>query len=126
MEFPRQRLSTSDRMWAAGAHLSALLMYVTGILHIIAPLIIWIWKRDSNRFVAQEALEALNFNISITIYSFVAFLLCFVLIGFPILFAIPVFQIACIIVAGVTAGDGRPFRYPLTFRFVRQSATYLV
>ncbi len=105
-------------MWAMLAHLSAFAMYVTGIGHIIGPLVIWLSKRDGNPFVEDQAKEALNFQISITIYLMGAFVLCFVLIGIPLLIAIHTFQVVCMIIAAIKANDGIAFRYPFTLRFV--------
>ena len=118
MDTPTPALSGEDRLWGALAHLSALSMYFTGIGFIAGPLIIWLWKRDTNPFVANEAKEAMNFNISVTIYALVALVLCLVLIGIPLLIALHTFQIICIIVGALKASDGRPFRYPLNLRLV--------
>ena len=122
MEPPVPAASSEDRLWGALAHLSALSMYVTGIGFVAGPLIIWLWKRDTSVFAGQEAREALNFNISIFIYSAAAGVLCLTIILIPIAIIlmglIHVFHLICIIVGGVKAGDGRPFRYPLNLRLV--------
>jgi uncharacterized Tic20 family protein len=108
-----------DRLWGALAHLSAFAMYFTGIGHIVGPMIIWLWKRDTDTFVAEEAKEAMNFNISVSIYAIFCGLLCLLLIGIPLLIALHTFQVVCIIVGGLKASDGRPFRYPLNLRLVK-------
>ena len=82
-------------------------------------MIIWLWKRDTNAFVAEEAKEALNFNISVTIYGVVAAALIFVGVGLLILPALGVFHVVCIIIAALKASDGRSFRYPLCMRLVK-------
>jgi hypothetical protein len=115
---PAPSLTGEDRLWGAIAHLSAFAIYFTGIGHIVGPMIIWLWKRDTNPFVAAEAKEAMNFNISVTIYALVCGVLCFVLIGIPLLIALHAFQVICIIVGALKASDGRPFRYPLNLRLV--------
>jgi len=118
MESPTPTLTGEDRLWAALAHLSAFAMYFTGIGHIVGPMIIWLWKRDTNPFVASEAREAMNFNISVSIYALVALVLCLIVIGIPLLIAIHTFQVICIIVAALKASDGIHFRYPLNLRLV--------
>jgi hypothetical protein len=118
MESPTQPLTGEDRLWGALAHFSAFAMYFTGVGHIVAPMIIWLWKRDTNPFVAGEAREAMNFNISISIYALIAWVLCLVLIGIPLLIALHAIQVICIIIGGLKASDGRPFRYPLNLRLV--------
>jgi uncharacterized protein len=110
--------SEDDRLWGMLAHLSAFSMYFTGIGHLLGPLIVWLAKKESSPFVADQAKEALNFQISISIYGIVAGVLCFVLIGFPILAALVPFQFVFMIVAGIKAKDGVVYRYPLTLRFL--------
>ncbi|MEI8108349.1 MAG: DUF4870 domain-containing protein [Verrucomicrobiota bacterium] len=110
--------SEDDRLWGMLAHLSAFSMYFTGIGHLLGPLIVWLAKKENSPFVADQAKEALNFQISISIYGIVAGLLCFVLIGFPILAALVPFQFVFMIVAGIKAKDGVVYRYPLTLRFL--------
>ena len=118
MATPVLSVSSEDRMWGALAHLSAFAIYFTGIGHIVGPMIIWLWKRDTNPFVASEAREAMNFNISVSLYAVIAGVLCVVLIGFPLLIALHTFQVICIIVGALRASDGLPFRYPLNLRLV--------
>ena len=110
--------SEDDRLWGMLAHLSAFSMYFTGIGHLLGPLIVWLAKKENSPFVADQAKEALNFQISISIYGFVAFLLSlFLCITAPILVALLPFQIVFMIVAGIKAKDGVVYRYPLTLRF---------
>ena len=115
---PAPSLTGEDRLWGAIAHLSAFAIYFTGIGHIVGPMIIWLWKRDTNPWVANEAREAMNFNISVTIYAIVCVVLCLVVIGIPMLIALHTFQVICIIIAALKASDGRSFRYPLNLRLV--------
>jgi hypothetical protein len=108
-----------DRLWGALAHFSAFTMYFTGFGHIVGPLIIWLWKRDTDPWVSGEAKEAMNFNISITLYAIGAAILIFVFIGVFLLWAIHIFQVVCIVIAGLKGADGRSFRYPLNLRLVK-------
>lgn len=100
-------------------HLSALVLYV-GIPfgNLIGPLVVWLMKRDEFRLVDAHGREALNFNISITIYTFICILLIFVLVGIPLLFLMPLFHIIPIIIAVVRLSSGGFFYYPLTIRFL--------
>jgi len=107
------------RQWALFAHLSAL---VTGFL---GPLVIYLLKREDHPFAADQAREALNFNLSFLIYSLglgvVAFVLSFVLIGFFLFFLffpLTIGWLVLTIVAAVKASNGEVFRYPLSIRMV--------
>jgi len=108
-----------QRMWAMIAHLSAIPSFFSIIGHLIGPLIVWLAKRDGNPFVDDQAKEALNFQISVTIYAIIPAILMLVIIGFPLLFALSVFQIVCVIIAGIKASDGVAFRYPLNLRLIK-------
>ena len=85
----------------------------------IGTLVLWLWKKDTMPFVDDQGKEALNFQISVYIYSFVAWLLCFVVVGFILLPIVTVGSIVLIILAAVAAYDGRAYRYPLTIRLIK-------
>ena len=103
------------RTWAMVCHLSALLGFLP-FLHIVAPLVVWLMKRDEHPFIDDQGKEAVNFQISMTIY-FV--LLCFSLIGIPIAIALPLVNIVMIIIAVIKVSGGETYRYPLTLRLIK-------
>jgi uncharacterized protein len=113
-----------SRQWALFAHLSAFAGLLIG-LNFLGPLIIYLVKKNEDPFVADQAREALNFNLSVFLYLLVggiaAVVLTLVLIGillFPVLFAIVFAWIVLTIVAAVKANGGETYRYPATIRFV--------
>jgi len=110
------------RTWAMVAHLSGFAYYFTGIGHLIGPLVVWLLKKDGSPFVDVNGKEALNFQISMTIYGIVSLLLIITvvgaLIGIPLLIAIHILQVAGMIIASIKAADGLAWRYPLTIRFL--------
>ena len=108
----------AERNWAVAAHLSSLSLYL-GIPFgdLLGPLIIWLVKKDEP-FTEAHAKESLNFQISLLVYAAVSFLLLFFLIGFLLLPAIIVLHVVLVIVAAIKASEGKPYRYPLTIRFI--------
>ena len=114
------RSDKESKMWATFCHLAALVGYI-GIPfgNVLGPLVVWLIKKDDLAFVNQQGREALNFQISVTIYGFVAFLLCFMYVGIPLLILVIIGNLVAIIVAAVQANEGRPFRYPLSIRFIK-------
>jgi uncharacterized Tic20 family protein len=123
---PSTGISSEERNWAMIGHLSALTGWISGIGYIAGPLVVWLIKKDTMPFAAQEAKEALNFNISWCLWGILlaiaAFVLTFVLVGlllWPVVALVPVGMLVLSIVAGVRAGEGRPYRYPLTIRFLQ-------
>lgn len=114
-------LTQQEKKWGMLTHLSALIaqFIFPGLGPIIAPLIVWLIKKDSIAFVDDQGKEALNFNISVFLYSIICGLLWLVVIGmvlFPILF---LFWLVFTIVASVKAYEGVAYRYPLTIRFFK-------
>jgi uncharacterized Tic20 family protein len=108
------------RMWAVLAHLSPLLGWLLPFAgNIVLPLIIWLVKRDENPFIDDQGKEALNFQITVTIASFVSVMLMFVCIGFvttPLLF---IGALVLMIMAAIKANNGEAYRYPLTIRLIK-------
>ncbi|GAA4872650.1 DUF4870 domain-containing protein [Paenibacillus vulneris] len=89
------------------------------ILGVLAPLIIWLIKKDESAYIAEHAKESLNFQISMIIYSFVAGILCFAVIGFVLLPLLGIFALIVIIIASVRASKGQMYEYPLTIRLIK-------
>lgn len=108
-----------ERTWAMACHLAAFAGYVIPFGHVIGPLVVWLIKREELPLVRDQGREALNFQISITIYAAVSVLLVFVVIGVPMLIAVGLFNIVMIIIASLAANSGQAYRYPLCLRLVR-------
>ena len=106
--------------WATFCHVSALSLYL-GIPfgHIVAPLIIWLIKKNEFPFVDEQGKESLNFQISMTIYGIIVFLLCYVFIGFVLLPVFVIAHIALIVIAIVKTNKGENYRYPFTIRIIK-------
>ena len=108
-----------EKLWGALCHLSALAGDVgVPFGHIAGPLIVWLIKKDQIPFVDDQGKEALNFQISITLYIFLCIPLVFLLIGIPMIFGLVIFQLVATIIGGVKASTGAAFRYPLNIRFI--------
>jgi uncharacterized Tic20 family protein len=97
------------------ALLAHILTFVAGF---IAPLVIYLVKRDESKFVSDHAKESLNFQISLCIYFFISFLLIFVLVGILLMIALGFFTLVLVIVACIKASEGKIYRYPFTIRFL--------
>lgn len=125
------------RTWATVAHLSPL-AGLTGIpfANVIGPLVVWLIKRQDHPFVDDQGKEALNFQLSLTLYAvavglvlapvlFIGALLpvlpglVFVPVAIVGAVALLVFGLVMIVVAALRANEGEAYRYPLTIRFVR-------
>jgi uncharacterized Tic20 family protein len=114
---------SAERNWCLWCHLSGL---VVPMGNILGPVIIWQMKRAEFPAVDEHGKEALNFQLSVLIYllgggviTFLGMLLCIGWLLVPVLCLIPVVALIFTIIAGVKAGDGVLYRYPLTLRLVK-------
>jgi uncharacterized Tic20 family protein len=99
-------LSSSDRTLAALCHVSTWLnMFVPG-LGFVLPLVILLVMRDQSRFVAENAKESMNFQISMLIYFICSIPLFIVLIGVPLFFGVILLGLICPLIATIRAADG--------------------
>ncbi|MBE9203830.1 DUF4870 domain-containing protein [Synechocystis sp. PCC 7339] len=113
------QVDPESRNWAMIAHLSTFAGYLVPFGNIIAPLVVWLMKKDELEFVNDQAKEALNFQISILIYVIVSGVLILLLIGIPLLIAVLVFDLVVTIMAAVKANEGIRYRYPLKITFIK-------
>ncbi|MDD4550497.1 MAG: DUF4870 domain-containing protein, partial [Syntrophomonadaceae bacterium] len=129
-------LGQQEKGWATGCHLAGLAI-LTGIpmANIIAPLIVWLIKKNEYEFVDLQGKEALNFQISMSIYAGIVFLLFMLGIieasggglffGYAnfslmsLVFVIGLVDLIFAIIAGIKASNGEMYRYPLTIRFIK-------
>lgn len=111
---PQPATTTSEeRTLAMLAHL---LTFVGGF---IAPLIIWLVKKDESAFVSENAKESLNFQITVFLVVIACLLLTLVIIG---AFLLPVVGIAAfimVIIATIRSSEGKIYRYPINWRIVK-------
>ena len=98
------------------AILSHVLCFVVGLL---APLIIYLVKKDESQYVAAHAKESLNFQITFWIFFVVFFILIVVYIGILLLWLEGIVATILIIVATVRASEGKLYRYPFSIRLIK-------
>lgn len=100
----------------------AMLTHLSGILFgFIVPLIIWLTNKDKagKEWLTGQALEALNFQITIAIAMVGCIVLTIVLIGALLMPVVGLFSLVFCIVAGVAANRGETYRYPIALRLVK-------
>lgn len=124
-------LTKEERNWAMAAHLCGLLWLAGGsgliffpfgslvLFTLLGPFIIWRTKGQSMPFVAEQAVESLNFQITVFLLGVLFLVLAFLLIGFLLLWILGVVNLILVIVAALKVSDGRPYRYPFCLRLVK-------
>jgi len=115
---PNQPYRSDENMWAMLCHLSTFAGFLIPFGNIVAPLVIWLLKKDEFPLVDDQGKEALNFQISMTIYLIASGILVLILIGFPLLILLLIFDLVFTVLAALRANQGERFRYPASIRFI--------
>lgn len=97
----------------------ATVTHLGGTLFSFLPaLIVWILKKDDSAYLADQAKEALNFQITVLLAYIAAGVLSWILIGllfFPIIWIV---NIVFCIIAAIATSKGETYRYPLCLRLI--------
>jgi len=112
-------LTNEEKQWAMFCHLSVLSGFIIPFGNIVGPLVLWLLKREQSPYVDYHGKEALNFQISITIYLVISGILVLVLIGIVFLIVILLLDIILMVMAAIKASEGVYYRYPFTMRFIQ-------
>ncbi len=95
----------------------ALLSHVlTCVAGFLAPLIIYLIKKDESAFVTEHAKESLNFQITIFLIIIV---LAITIIGILLIWAVGIVALIFIIMATIKASEGKLYKYPFNLRLVK-------
>ncbi|MDB9314062.1 DUF4870 domain-containing protein [Spirulina sp. CS-785/01] len=109
-----------ERNLAMVSHLGFFVGFVIPIPfgNVILPLVIWLLKREESSFIDEQGKEALNHQISMTIYAAICIVLALVLIGFVIGAILWIAELIFTIQAAKKAQNGERVHYPITIRFI--------
>ncbi len=118
-------------------HLSAFFGYLFPFGGVVAPLVFWELKKRESNFLDNNGKEAINFNLSYLLYSFVLGM-SILPFAFHSIFSglhhLPLFGIismasligvlamvkfVLIIYAAIKANQGEVYKYPLTIKFIK-------
>jgi uncharacterized Tic20 family protein len=118
---PPAFVTSDEKMWGMFCHLSSLLGYFAGVFSFVGPLVCWLVKRDTSRFVDYHGKESLNFQLNILIYLLLTIPIVIATcgVGAVLTIAVALYGIIMPIVAGLKANSGEMYRYPLTFRIIQ-------
>lgn len=118
-----------ERNWAMFSHLSGFVVAVVTsaigmpMLGFLGPLVIYLMKKDESPFVADQAKEALNFYISVSIIALILFVLSLtvilVILTLPLLLVLGIGALVLSIMAAIRASNGELYRYPFTLRLIQ-------
>jgi len=92
---------------------------LTIVASFIAPLVIYILKKDESSFVTAHAKESLNFQLTVIIAYFISWILVFILIGIPLLILVGLGSLILVIIATIRVSEGKMYKYPFCIRFIK-------
>lgn len=112
--------SQEEATWGMVAHLAAFAAFtmIPGA-GVLGPLAVWLAKRHTMPFVADQGREAVNFNITVLIALVVSWVLTWVKIGYLLLAVIAVGWLVLTILACIESQKGVAYRYPFTLRLIK-------
>ncbi len=97
----------------------AMLAHLLGVFTgFVGALILWLVKKEEAGFVAEQAKEALNFQITVAIALAASVMLKLILIGFLFFPLIFLANFIFCILGALSAAKGKPYRYPFALRLV--------
>ena len=102
-------ITSEDKTWAVLSH----------VLGWLIALIALLVKGNERPFVRDQAVEALNFDITMAIGMIVSIPLMFVIVGFFTFFAIVIVGFVFHIIGAIQAGQGVRYRYPINIRLIK-------
>ena len=108
-------LGDADRNFGIAIHLSPLVAFVFAPV-LLAPLILWLIRKDQSSFVDDHGREMLNALLSFVLYHIVAVITIIGMVALPVLYIVGVVNL---VRGAVAAGRGELFRYPITIRFLK-------
>lgn len=118
----QQGVPAGDLTLASAAHWGALVGTIAsgGSLGFLVPLIIMLTRGQNDPLVRANAVESLNFSLTVILGLIVSVLAVFVFfIGVIGLIAIPIVALILQILGSLAASRGEVYRYPVSIRFVK-------
>ena len=105
--------TSDERTLAILAHI------LTIVSSFIAPLVIYLLKKDESAFVSEHAKESLNFQITMFILFIISLILMLLLIGFLLIWLLSIANLVLVIIATIKASENKMYRYPINFRLIK-------
>jgi uncharacterized protein len=115
-----RNLTETEKNYAMFCHLSGFAGFFFPVGGgIIATFIIWLSKREESSWIDENGKASLNFQLSILLYTILAFPLCFIIIGIPIIGILWILKFVFLAIVSVKAGKGERQKYPITIPFIQ-------
>jgi len=117
-DVPRSDVSDEERTWGVLAHAGGFAGLAVPFGNVVAPLVVWLAYKEESRFVDENGVRALNFQVTWSIILLVTALSVLIAVG-VVLFPLALLAWLILTVLGtVKASEGEVYDYPLTVQFV--------
>ena len=97
----------------------ALLAHVGGAFGFLVPLVLYLVKRGQSRFVEDQAKEALNFQITMTLAAIAAGLAIFIIVGIALVPLVFLYNLVGCTLGAIAVNKGKMFRYRFCLRLIK-------
>lgn len=98
-------------------HLSQFCGFLIPYAGFVVPIVLWQIKKNDSDLVDQHGRIVVNWIITEVILSLLFVLLCFFLIGIPLLIVLSIVGIVFPIIGALKANDGTVWAYPFSIKF---------
>ena len=107
-------VSSDERTWGILVHASAFAGLFVPFGNILAPLVVWLIKREESEFVDANGKQALNFQITWTVIVVFALFSLLVGVGLILVPLVALAWVILVVLATVRASENEVYDYPLT------------
>jgi len=109
-----------DKKWGMITHLSAFsaLLFPLGI--VLGPLVVWLFKKEDSRFINEQGKNAINFQLTVLIISFV--ITIFSVLFSPLIILAVLVGIIGLVFAAIAATKANKhitYRYPFSLKLIK-------
>lgn len=123
---PQGAATGEERTMMLLAHLSAPIAYLVsaGWVPFLGPLLIWLFYKDRSRAVRIASAGAFNFNLGVTIASWITWASIILTLGVGFLWGIPILiflfllQVWAHVRGVIKASNGQAYEYPFQIRIL--------
>ncbi len=112
-------LRNDEKNWGMFCHVAVFAGAVIPGANIVAPLVIWLLKKDEYAFVNEQGKEVVNFQITVTIALGISFILSFFIIGFFLMIAVGVVSLIYTVLGIIKTSEGLSYRYPMSIKILK-------
>ncbi|OGV66154.1 MAG: hypothetical protein A3K19_19600 [Lentisphaerae bacterium RIFOXYB12_FULL_65_16] len=105
--------------WGMFIHLSQFCGYIVPLAGLIVPIVLWQMKKNDSEIIDRHGQIVVNWIITELILGIIFGILCFALIGIPLLSVLAIVGIVFPIVGAVKANNGEVWSYPCSIRFFK-------